>query len=332
MAQPLAALPLSLAPVIAFLLGLIALDTYRLLTLRRVVGAVAAGCLAALVCYPINSSGFSSWGSSFARFGAPVVEELVKSIYVFVCIARNRVGFPVDAAVMGFAVGAGFALVENLFYLYLLPAASPLLVWLVRGVGTATMHGGATAIAAIVAVTLAVRWRRLAAVPALAFAIGVHVLYNSGLLPPLERTAAILITLPALLMIVFWQSERMLAAWLHSKLDDDLTTLDMIDSGTFLDSPSGLYLASLRDSFRPEVVGDMFCLLRLSAELSAKAKGELMQRELGFAPEADPESDALLEEMARLEDGIGRAGRRALASLLPVNARDRWERRRMQRE
>jgi RsiW-degrading membrane proteinase PrsW (M82 family) len=330
-AQPLAALSLSLTPVIVFLVALGALDTYKLLTVRRVIVAVLAGVLAAGVCYPINTAGFSRWGGSYSHLGAPTLEELAKSAYIFYCVAGNRVGFPVDAAVMGFAVGTGFSLVENVVYLFQLPPAPSLLVWLVRGAGTAMMHGCVSAIVAIVAIALWVRWRWLALVAALAAGTGLHALYNSGVLQALERAAVILLTLPAVLMLVFWQSERMLARWLHVKLDDDLRTLDSIESGTFLDSPAGLYLQSLRDSFKPEVVADLFCLLRLSAELSIKAKAELLQREAGFTPTpADPERVALLGEMARLEHRVGRAGRRALAQLLSPGARDRWERMRMQ--
>lgn len=325
----LVALLLSLAPVIAFLLGLVALDTYRLLTVKRVIAAVLMGCGAAFVCYPLNTLGFADWGGQFAYFGAPVVEEIAKAAFVFYCIARNRVGFPVDAAVIGFALGSGFSLVENLVYLYQLPAFSSPLVWLVRGLGTATMHGGTTAIVAIVTVALAARWRWVAAIPALTIGIFLHGLYNSGVMPALERTALIMVTLPGLLMAVFWQSERMLARWLHGKLDNDLETLDKMDSGSFLESPAGVYLSSLRDSFQPEIVTDMFCLLRLSAELSAKAKGELLQRELGFTPAEDPERAELLREIDTLERSIGRAGRSALGPLLPPSARDRWERMRM---
>jgi hypothetical protein len=79
-------------------------------------------------------------------------------------------------------------------------------------------------------------------------------------------------------------------------------------------------------------VADLFCLLRLSAELSIKAKAELLQREVGLEPagDSDPDRAALLDEMARLEQRIGRSGRRALAQLLSPSARDRWERMRMQ--
>ncbi len=51
----------------------------------------------------------------------------------------------VDAAISGFAVGAGFAVIENLTYIPALSAAG-LLTAAVRGLGTAMMHGGTTAI------------------------------------------------------------------------------------------------------------------------------------------------------------------------------------------
>ncbi len=319
---------MSLVPVIAFLISLNALDTYRLLTLRSIVSAIAAGCAAAAISYPLNSWGFTQWGSGYAFVGGPALEECAKAAYVFICIARHRVGFPVDASVTGFAVGSGFSLIENLVYLYQMPPTS-MLVWLVRGVGTATMHGGATAIVAIAAVAMFPRLRWFALLPALALGILIHGLYNGGVLPPLERSAVILITLPALLMAVFRQSERMLARWLHNKMDDDLETLNKIESGVFLDSPAGIYLTSLRDLFKAEIVADMFCFLRLSAELSAKAKSELMQLELGFTPEPDPERAEIVKEIRHLERSIGVAGRSALAPLVPASAQDRWERFRM---
>src|SRR5206468_9703559 len=83
------------------------------------------------------------------RFGAPVIEEILKAVPIFWMIRSRRVGFLIDAAICGFAVGTGFALAENLYYLSTLAAAPPAL-WVVRGFGTAVMHGGTTAIFAIV--------------------------------------------------------------------------------------------------------------------------------------------------------------------------------------
>ena len=60
----------------------------------------------------------------------------------------HRIGFLVDAAIFGFAVGTGFALAENLYYLHL-AAEAGMGTWIVRGFGTALMHGGATALFAV---------------------------------------------------------------------------------------------------------------------------------------------------------------------------------------
>ena len=54
---------------------------------------------------------------TFSRYVAPFTEEIAKAGFIGLLIARGRVGFLVDAAVQGFAIGTGFALVENATYL-----------------------------------------------------------------------------------------------------------------------------------------------------------------------------------------------------------------------
>jgi hypothetical protein len=252
------------------------------------------------------------------------------------CIRSHRVGFPVDAGIIGFATGTGFSLVENIVYLHSIQDGTPIL-WLVRGLGTAVMHGATTAIVAMIAIIAisampgADRQIRTAPRVALAtaggllIAVAVHLFHNSSLLPPIQMTAAILMVAPALLAFVFWRSEQTLARWLSTKLDRDIEVIQMIDSGAFLESKAGRYLQSLAESFPPTVVGDMLCLIRLSAGLSAQAKGDLLRRELGFDAERDPDLEAKLKEMAFLERSVGRAGRMALAPLAPRRVRDLWE-------
>ena len=68
----------------------------------------------------------------------------------------NRIGFLVDSAILGFAVGAGFGVVENFYYLYMASDAH-IAVWVVRGFGTAIMHGGVMALFGVLAQTLTER-------------------------------------------------------------------------------------------------------------------------------------------------------------------------------
>ena len=319
---------LSLLPVLVFLAALELIDTYKLLRFRRVLEMVGAGCAAALVSYALNTAFFAAGMPSdrWAHFGAPVLEEITKALCIFLLIRAGRVGFMVDAAISGFAVGAGFAVVENLFYLLGTPV--DLGTTMVRGFGTAIMHSGTTAIFAVAAIrrveiSRSVRYGTF--LPGLAIAILIHTLYNQFLLAPLASAAALLVLLPVVLSFIFWRSEKALETWVGTKLDKDMDLLRMISNGVISQSRPGIYLRSLENTFGPIVLGDMLCYLQLSLELSAQAKGILLCREIGFAEAPDPELPKRLRELAYLEKQIGRAGKFALAPLLGSSHRDLWE-------
>src|SRR5450759_3947295 len=70
----------------------------------------------------------------FSRYVSPITEELLKGLVVVALIRTHRIGFLVDAAIFGFAVGTGFATVENLYFLHLVPDAG-MGTWIVRGLG-----------------------------------------------------------------------------------------------------------------------------------------------------------------------------------------------------
>src|SRR5262249_46250205 len=129
---------------------------------------------------------------------------------------RARIGFLIDAAVIGFAVGAGFALIENLHFLYAFPEAN-VGVWIVRGFGTAMMHGGATAIFGVLAQSWTERHTKFEAVyylPGLAAAVVIHSLFNHLLAMPVLATAAMVVVVPAALFLVFAKSEHRIHDWL----------------------------------------------------------------------------------------------------------------------
>src|SRR5579859_4660646 len=240
----------SVLPVLVFLFALELIDTYKLLTLWRVLRSVAVGCGAAVVCYAINTAIYATGIASpavWARSGAPVVEEIAKALYVIWLLRTNRVGFMVDTAVSGFAVGAGFAVLENLTYIPDL-SASGLIASAIRGLGTAMMHGGATAIFGTVSANMSeIRESRspVAFLPGLAMPIVIHELYNQPWWRPVIAAAVVLVSLPAVTAFIFWRSEKVLEKWLGTKLDKDIDLLQMIASGTLSKSPVGKYMKSL---------------------------------------------------------------------------------------
>jgi RsiW-degrading membrane proteinase PrsW (M82 family) len=321
---------LSLLPVLAFLLALEMIDTFRLFRMRRVLLALAAGSAVAVVCYVLNTTivvrGVAS-GELWTRFGAPLMEETAKAAYLYFLIRANRIGFMVDAAISGFAVGAGFAIVENVSYLPGI-AGSGFVTAAIRGFGTAMMHGGATAIFGVVSINRAEisgNSRPVVFLPGLPLAVLIHLLYNQPLWPPAWNAAVLLALLPVLVSFVFWRSEKALEAWIGTTLDKDMDLLGMIASSTFHQSHAGRYLRSLESAFAPMVLGDLLCYLQLSLELRAEAKGALLRREMGFPVNLNPQLPARLRELAYLEQQIGRAGKLALAPLLGSSRREIWE-------
>lgn len=321
---------LALLPVIMFLAALRALDSYKLVSLRTVFTALVAGALAAGFCFAINSlvfARFPQYADQYARFGAPVVEELAKAVYWILLIATARVAFMADSAICGFAVGAGFALIENIFYLGALHGQGPA-IWIVRGFGTAIMHGGVAAIGATISAYLldSRQWRgvRLFA-PGLLAAIVLHSFFNQSVQSPVVSMVLAVVGVPIVLGCVLYLSEQSLRSWLGGKMDRDIDVLNMIGSNEFQQTRVGAYLMSLQEAFPPELRGDMLSLLQLTTELSMRAKSDLMLREAGLEPIPDPELDSLFAELRYLEKSIGPTGMLAVRPLLAQSPRDLWE-------
>jgi len=325
-----ARLGISILPVFAFLFGLSFLDSYKLVNLRRILTAIMVGAVVAGACFSLRFLELEIMplkGYWYPIIGAPIIEEVLKSAYIAYLIRKSRIGFMVDAAIYGFGVGAGFALVENIVYVHYFNDSS-LALWTIRGFGTAMMHGGTTAIFGIMATTFlgrssTHRWSLY--IPGLLLAIVIHSFYNMAIFPLMITTVAILIGLPLLMTFIFYESEKSLQSWLGHKLDADMELMEMISSGRLVETKAGMYLRSLTNSFPPMVVGDMLSLLQISLELSAIAKGNLMRREAGIPVEPDPTLPDKFKEMAFLEKSIGMAGKLAVAPLLSRSTRDLWE-------
>ena len=321
---------LGLLPVCCFLAALVYLDSYKLVPLKWVLGVIVAGCIVVVLSYPVSLFFLDVVGIEYlpyTRYVAPFFEEALKAGIVWFLIRHNRVGFLVDAAIYGFAVGAGFAILENLFYLQILPDM-PLGSWIVRGFGTAIMHGGATAIFAVIAHALLGQYptaRRLALLPGFVIAVVVHSVYNHFFFAPLINTAIILVALPLLLSAVFERSERSVSDWLGMGFDADTELLELINSGEFSTSKVGMYLQSLREKFEGLVVADLLAYLRLHTELSIRAKGLLMMREQGFMDKAGDETKAKLEEIKYLEKSIGTTGKLAIKPFMQMSQKDLWQ-------
>ena len=320
----------SLLPVLTFLVVLLYFDSYKLVRLRLILVIVACGAAVAVVSYALNALAITVLDigvASYARLVAPPIEELLKAVIIIVLIRTHRIGFPVDAAICGFAVGTGFAVIENLYFLRAIPDAG-MATWIVRGFGTAFMHGGVTAIFAIMTLVLrdrAPRMRALAMLPGFAIGVVLHMGYNH--LSAWPRAAAIcgLVLLTPLLYFVFQYSERAVGRWLGRGFDADAEMLELINSGELSNSRVGKYLTTLKHRFHGPVVADLLCYLRVYTELALRAKGMLMMRESGFDLPMDEGTKAKFEELQYLEGSIGKTGLRALKPMRHISDKELWQ-------
>ena len=317
-------------PVCLFLASLVYIDSYQLVPMRQLLKMIGSGGVCAAISYLVNQQVLDTLLIDYATYThaiAPAVEEVLKLLPVLFIIRRKSVGFVIGAAICGFGVGAGFALVENLYYLSALHRPE-IAFWMARGFGTAVMHGGTTCIAAMAVKALFQRSeseRLVLALPGLAIAYAIHSLFNQFILSPLASAVVITAVLPALIVLVFSQSERYVQQWLGRGFDVDTELLAAIGSGDFGSSRPGRYLQSLRQHFAPAVVADMLCFLRINAELSVRAKGVLMLREAGLPVHKDAETTAKLVELEYLKSTIGRTGLLALAPIVRRTSHDVWQ-------
>jgi len=320
----------SIVPVFIFLGMLVILDSFKLVKWRDIVITIFIGCLTALLSlvvniFILNKSGIDQ--TTYVRYIAPVVEESAKALYIFYLLRRRKIGFMIDAAIYGFAVGAGFAFIENIYYLHSLEHHK-IVVWIIRGLGTAVMHGGTSAILAIISKNMMDRHgfeNVKILINGFIIAIIIHSFFNHFFFRPIIMTLGQLILLPIIVAFVFNRSERHLRTWLEIGLDTDVTVLEYIKTGTLSETNIGIYLQTIMDQFPGEIMADMICYLQIYLELSVCAKGALLMQESGFNIPVGDDVKEKFAELSYLEKSIGQTGKLAIAPLIQKSDSDLWQ-------
>ena len=130
---------LALIPVLILLAIFIWFDVFELMSLKEILGLLVLGGLGALAAYPLSGRMLDTLPigfSNYSRFVAPWIEEAIKAVIVIGLFRFNRIGYKLDAVISGFAIGAGFSVIENIFYLTLF------LTWDRRVAGARPRNGG----------------------------------------------------------------------------------------------------------------------------------------------------------------------------------------------
>jgi len=322
---------ISLIPVFLLLFLLLFLDSLKLVRLSLLISCLCWGILSAMLCLIINTWLLNHIECSFntySGFIAPVVEEGFKMIFILILMKRNRIGFLIDGAIYGFAVGAAFAFSENIFYLFHFAGNDGnLTVWIIRGFGTAVMHGGTTAIFGILCMGASNRKS-----PAgfniflgLCVAALIHGGFNQFFISPLITTVFIIFGVPLTIVIVFRGNEKSIRNWMELEFDSEVSLLRMIRHGHFTETKSGIYLQSIKHYFPAETVMDIYCFIQLHLELSMKAKSYIMLKENDLEILPDPDIPNKLKELKALRHNIGRTGLLAISPVFRMSEKDLWK-------
>lgn len=328
---------IALAPVVLLLFVFDRLDAFDLINLREILLLLGGGGVIAALCFFTNwrvLDGFPIGTSDYSRYVAPVIEETLKAVPIIALFAMNRLGFKIDAAIAGFALGAGFSMVENLWYLYMIAEAN-VTGWLVRGFGTAIMHGGTTALFAIASHEMTERQAEGAAaqyrfnavlfLPGLLLAIILHGLFNALAGAPLVAMAATLLLAPATIFFALARNERATRHWLASDQAMHAQMLAEIRNGGF----SGSALAgAIRDAagrLGSKAAEDVLAYAELKTELVLRAEELILASQSGQSATVGTEDRAKFARLHKLEGRLGKAVTAAVSRELGFTRNDLWE-------
>jgi RsiW-degrading membrane proteinase PrsW (M82 family) len=328
---------IALIPVLLLLAVFTWLDAFELMNLRELLVLIALGGVAAVVTYPLSGRMLDALPigfSLYSRFLAPWIEEALKGVIVIVLFRMNRIGYKLDAVISGFAIGAGFSVVENILYLMQFPDYGTG-TWLVRGLGTAVMHGTTTAVFAAIAHEFAERENREAKgdfdfgawwfFPGYFAAVALHILFNQFPDQPMVAMIGAMVVAPVTLMGIFHFGQAEASAWLEEEYAQHKQQLAALDSGQWPDSESGRRLAALAERLGPERGTQVRDYYRTLAWLVLEAEETMIEESTGDAVFDAAKVAAAFATLDRLRAAMGKATFRTLDDLLPFSRNDLWE-------
>jgi RsiW-degrading membrane proteinase PrsW (M82 family) len=328
---------LALVPVLILLTVFVWLDTFKLMSFREIALLLGLGGLCAAASYPISGTfldrlpiGFSV----YSRFVAPWIEEAIKGLAIVLLFRLNRIGYKLDAVISGFAIGAGFSVIENIIYLVRFPDYGAG-TWLVRGLGTAVMHGTTLAILAASAHEFAERETRKAAgdfrfhlwwfVPGYLAAVAIHTVFNQFPDRPLLAMMGAAMLAPLAIVAIFQFGTSEAQAWLAAESVEHRAQLDALRSGQWPDVASGRKVAALAERLGPEATKHIRRYWELQAFLVVQAEQAMIEEAAGDVALDKDEIRAAMSELAQLRNAVGRSTFAALKPLLPFSRNDYWE-------
>ena len=308
---------LSAVPLALFIILLLVMDSFSLTkwsTLLLSIGAGLVMCLLSWLICRIPAIGES-------KLLVSIVEELLKGAILYLLIARHKVGLLGDATIYGSAIGAGFGLLSNIFYLTAHGGAD-LFHTIFLGFEAAVMHIGCTSTLAMALIMVgqgkfgtSPKNKAIGTIVAFIAAILIHYIHALEPINPLILTAILIVYFIFSKWSLFKKNNRFIHEWLDEGIGNEIALLGAVRRGEFSSTKAGEYMLQLKESFDPETYFDMFCYIQNYLELSIAARSNLILKEAGMEPQHDPQNQARISEMIELGKRIGPT---ALLALRPI--------------
>jgi len=328
---------LALVPVLILLVIFVSFDAFKLMSWGEILALLAVGGLGAIASFPVSGRlldtlpiGFSN----YSRFYAPWLEEAIKAAIIVALFRFNKIGFKLDAVITGFAVGAGFSVVENIIYLVRLPDYGAT-TWLVRGLGTAVMHGVTLAILAATAHEFAERetrgkesdfdFRLWWFLPGYLIAVAIHMTFNQFPDQPLLAMLGASMFAPVAILGIFQFGTAEAEKWLKAEYAEHNLQFQALEAGCWPDSDSGRRVAKFAARFDAATADRVRRFWELQAWLVLQAEETLLEEAAGEVEFDEGAIHRAFGERQMIQGELGRARMAELRELLPFSRNDYWE-------
>lgn len=328
---------LALVPVLILLAIFIWLDAFKLMNFHEILFLLFLGGCGALASWPVAGRFLDTLPigfNNYSRYVAPLIEEAIKAVIMIGLFRFNRIGYKLDAVISGFAIGAGFSVIENIIYLIRFPDYGAG-TWLVRGLGTAVMHGTTLALLAAIAHELAERETREAAgdfefhlwwfLPGYLLAVAIHMTFNQFPDRPMISMMGAAVFAPIALILIFNFGTAEAERWLAAECAEHKAQLETLRSGKWPDSAAGQKISALAARLGDENEKRVRRYWELQAWLVAEAEETMMEEVAGDVSIDKSNVRAAFEELDGLRRALGRSTHTALTALLPFSRNDYWE-------
>jgi RsiW-degrading membrane proteinase PrsW (M82 family) len=314
------------------------LDLYKTGNFRYVLMCFAWGGVAFACAFFSNRFIYTQeWltRENIQRFGAPVIEEILKALILIYLIRRPNFTYFVDGAIYGFAIGIGFAVFENYEYIFEASGAG-LGLAVSRVLSTNLIHASASALVGV-AFGLARFQRSLSrigvVIAGLLAAMFLHILFNNMVTRvegPLLLVFSVVIGFTGVGLIAFaiFRGLREEKAWIEEKLGAaDRVTRQEAAYVNRMSSDMSELLKPVEKFFGPEKMPQVERFLVIQARLGILRKTlDKLNNDEKMSQAVKKQMGELQVEMDTLRKGLGAYNMLHLRGIIPSEASPLWTR------